>query len=291
MRTLRMCTLALPLTLLSVSSAAEAQLLVKRVQQDLSKVDPKAAYWSSAETTPLMLMAQPMVAPRPKLTSTNQLRVQAVHDGRRVAFRLNWSDADRNEAGRIDQFSDAVAIQFPVGSGETPPAVFMGQKGSPVHIFHWRAQYQRDREHGKPSMKELYPNMSVDMYPMEFKDHGAAPVPTAETRESFSPGRAQGNPQSYLKNAVDEIYAEGFATSSVQEGHSSDARGVWENGEWTVVITRDLAREGGSVLRVGGKSFIAAAVWQGSAKEVGSRKSVTVTWMPLQLAGAEEAQR
>lgn len=291
MRIPRLSALALPLTLLSVTSVAEAQLIVNRVSQDLAQTDPKAPYWSAAETTQLMLMAQPMVAPRPKLTTTQQLRVQAVHDGQRVAFRLKWPDPDRSEAGRIDQFSDAVAIQFPVGGGDTPPAVFMGAKGSPVHIFHWRAQYQRDRERGKPTMKELYPNLSVDMYPMEFKDHGAAPVPTAETRDTFSPGRAQGNPQSYVKNAVDEIYAEGFATSSVQEGHSSSAVGIWENGEWTVVITRELAREGGSALQVGGKSFLAAAVWQGNAQEVGSRKSVTMTWTPIQIAGAEEAKR
>lgn len=288
---MRFVTVVLPFLLVVAQPAAEAQVVVKRVKQDLAKADPNAAYWKSAEPFNLMLMAQPMVAPRPKTTTTHQLRVQALHDGRWVAFRLEWADQEKNEAGRIDQFSDAAALQFPVGASEVPPAVFMGAKGSPVHIFHWRAQYQRDRDVGKPTMKELYPNMSVDMYPMEFKDHGAAPVPAASVRETFSPGRAQGNPQSYVKNAVDEIYAEGFATSSVQEGHGSSAHGVWADGKWSLVITRELAREGGSVLAVGKKTFLAAAVWQGGASEVGSRKSVTMTWTPLQLEGAEEAKR
>lgn len=278
-----------PSAVASIAHAAE--IVVKPVSADLTKADPNAAYWGDVPGEQVTLMAQPMVAPRPKVTLTAAVTVQAVYDGKWVAFRLRWRDTDKSEAGKLAEFSDGAAIQFPIEVGDTPPPVFMGSKGHPVHIFHWRAQYQRDAERGKPEMRELYPNMMIDMYPMEYADSGNLPKASDEQREKFSPGRAAGNPQAYAKTGVDEIYAEGFSTSSVQEGHGSAARGMWANGEWTLVIARELKREGGSVLTAGGKSFAAFAIWQGGAAEVGARKSVTMQWTPVRLEPRKEASK
>lgn len=261
-------------------AAQEEPWPVSRVSVDLAEPDPGAPFWSEVPALELTLVAQPMIRPRPKVTTTGQLAVQAVHDGAWLAIRMSWADEGPDEAGRLGLYSDAAAVQFPLAAGESPPPIFMGLKGMPVHIFHWRAQYQRDAEHGKPEMTDLYPHMSVDMYPMDFKEaKGGSP----EDKETFSPGRATGNPQSYPKSGVDEIIAEGFATSAVQEGHSSAARGVWENGAWTVVITRPLVIEGGSTLAVGGDTGVAFAVWQGGKGEVGSRKSVMMSWLPAKV--------
>ncbi|MEW6434757.1 MAG: ethylbenzene dehydrogenase-related protein [Myxococcota bacterium] len=269
-----------------VASAALAQgeLQVPLVKADLSKADPAAAVWKSAPA-PLAvpLMAQPMVTPRPEATTTSEVKVQAVHDGTRVAFRLAWKDDGVDEAGVLGTFSDAAAIQFPLKASDTPPPVMMGAKDQPVHIFHWRAQYQRDAEKGKPTPKDLYPNLNVDMYPMEFHDMGAIGDKPQDNRDQYSPGRATGNPQAFSKTGVDEIIAEGFSTSSVQEGHGGLGKATWANGEWSLVISRPLKSEGGSVLTPGGKSFIAFAVWQGGKKEVGSRKSLTMAWTTLSL--------
>lgn len=253
------------------------ELVARRVDVDLSTPDPGAGYWSGVPAGVVTLMAQPMVTPRPETTTTEALSVQAVNDGTRIAFRLSWKDSESSQAGHLGEFSDAAALEFPTRGGD-PPAVMMGEKGNPVHLFHWRAQYQRDADSGKPTMKDLYPNMSVDMYPMDFKE---AKGGTQEDKEKFNPGVVVGNPQSYAKQGVDEIVAEGFSTSAVQEGHGSAARGVWSNGEWSLVIVRQLVVEGGSSLRAGEPSSIAFAVWQGGKGEVGSRKSVAMSWTPL----------
>lgn len=262
----------------------QAPLTAAAVKADLTKPDPAAAYWKSAATLSVSLMAQPMVTPRPETTTTSEVKVQAVHDGARVAFRLTWKDTGVDEAGPLGTFSDAAALQFPVGSPEAPPPVMMGGQGLPVHIFHWRAQYQRDAEKGKPTVKDLYPNLNVDMYPMEFNDMGTLGAKSEADRDQFSPSRAQGNPQAYAKSGVDEIIAEGFSTSSVQEGHGSAGRAEWKNGEWALVISRPLASEGGSVLKVGGTGYVAFAIWQGGAGEVGSRKALTMAWTPVTFA-------
>jgi hypothetical protein len=254
-------------------------LEVRAVSADVSKPDPEAAYWNDVAAGQVALTSQAMVTPRSAKTMTEAIEVAAAHDGKYIAFRLSWPDRDKSEAGRLGEYSDAAAIQFAVKDVATTP-VMMGAPDQPVHIFHWRAQYQRDAEQGKPTMAQLYPNMSVDMYPMEFKE---AKGGTPEQQEQFSPGRAEGNPQSYEKTGVDEIVAEGISTSAVQEGQSGAAKAVWKDGWWTLVITRPLAVEGGSVLQAGAETGVAFAVWQGGEQEVGSRKSIMMSWLPTKV--------
>lgn len=258
---------------------------VARVDVDLSQPDPEAPFWANVAPLELSLMAQPMIRPRPLQANTPALSVQIVHDGTQVALRLSWRDLEKSEAGKLGEYSDGAAVQFPMTPGESPPPIFMGAKGMPVHIFQWRAQYQRDAERGKPTMAELYPNMSIDMYPMEYADPGRVDPPIA-AREQFSPGRAVGNPQSSAKSGVDEIWAEGFSTSSVQESVAS-GHGVFKDGAWSLVIVRPMQRPGGSSFQPGDTTFAAFAVWQGGEGEVASRKSVTMSWTPLRFEATD----
>lgn len=284
MHAFRLCAFGALLCGPAVVGAADLQVVA--VKDSVADANPEAAYWKTAPAPMVFqLIAQPMVTPRPAITTTTQVSVQAVHDGTWMALRLTWADDEPNYAGRLGEFSDAVAVQFPIKPG-APPPIWMGAKGNPVHIFHWRAQYQRDRLEGKPDMKKLYPNMTVDMYPLEYADPGHLGQFNEADRERFSPGRAAGNPQSYSKTGVDEIYAEGFATSSVQEGHGSVGDGRHQKKLWTVVVVRRMNAEGGSVITAGEKAWMGMAVWQGSKGEVGSRKCVTMAWLPLNVAVA-----
>jgi len=269
---------------LAGSGSHAAEITSERVGSDLSKSAFDNSLWGKVHEETVSLMAQPIALPRPKTTETSTLRVQSINDGSWIAFRLRWADTEKSEAGRLGKFSDAVAMQFPVKEGPPPP-IMMGAKDNPVHIFHWRAQYQKDHEQGKPEMTDLYPNMNPDMYPMEFKDSGNVQGLTNEKREVYSHGKAAGNPQSYQKaSAVDEIYAEGFGSSSVIENNQSIGHAFWKDGEWSVIVARPLKRENGSVLVPGKDGYIAFAVWQGGKNEVGSRKCVTMSWVPLKIA-------
>ncbi len=261
-----------------------AELISKFVKADFSHFPMGDDIWKGAREETIKLMAQPMAIPRPKETNTSEIYVKTLNDGKWIAFRIRWKDTEKNEAGRLGQFSDALALEFPVKSNLSPPPIFMGAKDNPVHVFHWRAQYQADKERGKPTMKDLYPNMNVDIYPMEFQDQGYLMGLTEEKREVFSHGMAAGNPQSYRKiHGVDEIFAEGFGSSSVIENVESIAQGAWKNNEWDLVLSRSLKRENGSILESGKGSFVGFAVWQGGKDEVGSRKSVTMNWTPLKI--------
>lgn len=283
--------LVLALVLLSCLANAE-EYSVKKVAADLSKVSEASAdYWKDVPEIKINLLAQMMVKPKPAKAETQNVDVQVVHDGKYIAFRLRWKDKEKSEAGKLGEFSDAVALEFPVLDNENPPPIFMGIKDNPVHMFHWRAQYQFDEEHGKKTIKDIYPNLSADMYPNEFVDRGSLKPATEENKEIFSHGKAAGNPQSSVKKAVDEMMAEGFGSSVVIEDRDSIAKGEWKNGEWIVVISRALKRPKGSVLEVGKKSAFGVAIWQGGLNEVGSRKAITMIWTPFNVLDSSPAAK
>lgn len=267
--------------ILFFSLSTFANVKVEKTERDLEKSSFEDSVWKGVHEETISLMAQPMITPKPKKTETASIRVQALQDGKSIAFRLKWKAPSASSAGKLGAFSDAVALQFAIKDHLTTP-IMMGDKEHPVHIFHWRYQYQKDHEQGKPEVTDIYPNMNPDMYPMEFKDPGKVKGLDDKKREVYSPGKASGNPQSYAKSsAVDEILAEGFGSSSVVENKASIGHGFWANGEWTVTISRLLKRENGSTLEIGKNSGVAFAVWQGKKQEVGSRKSLSIMWVPL----------
>lgn len=282
------------------SNIANAQdiIVAKSVKEDLSKPKVNDNYWKFTKSFSASLMSQPMALPKPEKTETSLVNVQAIHNGKNIAFRLTWKDPEKSEAGPLGKFSDGIAIQFPVklDTAGQPPSAFMGEVGKPVHIFHWKSAFQYDKDNKKmKTVKDIYPNMSADMNnPIEPKPETREymkgvtenyPKATEEQKNVFSHGKAAGNPQSFAKlNAVDEIFAEGWGTSQVINNHESIAEGEWKNGQWTVVISRPLQSKSGSVLQVGKNTFVAIAVWQGGKNETGSRKSVTLSWIPVNIS-------
>lgn len=276
-------------------NAQEGGITVGYINTNLSNPTGNEDFWKKVKVLNVPLLSQPMVIPQSKKTETSVIKVQAVHNKNMITFRLNWKDAEKSEGGPLGKFSDGVAIEFPTGSNTTPPSAFMGEIGKPVHIYHWKDAFQYDKDHGKmKTVKDIYPNASIDMYPLEAKPENREemksvkenyPKATEAQKTVFVHGQAAGNPQSSPKlKAVDEIFAEGWGTSQVINNHEAIGNGKWVKGEWTVVITRPLKAKVGSKLEIGKSSFICFAVWQGGKDEVGSRKSVTLSWLPLYLS-------
>ncbi len=283
MRKNKICKLGMML-LVFIASNVYADIKVKKVNDNLAEDFANEKIWQSAEADQIIsLMGQPMAVPKPKETLTTEVKVTALHDGKWIAFRMKWKDSEPSEAGKLATFSDAVALEFPLKESENLPPIMMGAKDAPVHLFHWRYQYQLDEKNGKKSIEKIYPNMTTDMYAMDFKDAGNSKVASQEQKDSFVGGMAAGNPQSFQKTAVDEILAEGFGTSAVMEKKSAKGFGVWKDGEWTVVIARPLNYEQASNILIGKKSNVGFAVWQGGKKEVGGIKSLTMMWTPLEV--------
>ncbi len=270
------------LSALSLPITAEA-LVVYKSDANLSKAAEDLKLWSKVKLEKIELIAQPAVAPRPKVVTTESANLQALTDGKWIAFRMTWKDSENSEGGKLGTFSDGVALQFPVKAAEDPPSIMMGDVGNPVHIIHWKNSFQRDAEKGMKRIKDIYPNMAVDMYPMEYHNGGKFPKFTKEQVNTYSHGRAAGNPQASPKlRGVDEIFAEGFGSSQVIENVEAYGKGTWDKGQWSVVIARPLDTKAGSKLDTAKKNFLGVAIWQGGKHEVGARKSLTINWIDLE---------
>jgi mono/diheme cytochrome c family protein len=261
--------------------------------------DPRDGGWASLPEVklPLMLLYQ-------RQESVRNVAVKAAHDGTSIAIRVEWEDAQPNaQFIRPQDFSDAVAVQFPLQDSADLITLTMGQHEVPVNIWHWKADHQVDVER-RQDVEDVYPAMASDDYPFAKtlyarqngkyikteETAGHKPVPaTADNDPSYLSGWGAGNPMSSPDRsvAVDDLNAVGFGTLSPQPAKAQNVRGtgVWDNGMWRVVFVRALAgaRSGDVRLAPGATVPAAFAVWEGQHADRDGQKSVT-SWNLLSLA-------
>lgn len=251
-----------------VAQAQSVKLTAQFVNQELTP-NPTAQIWSQAQPVTIALSPQQIAQPFGG-GATKELQVRALHNGRLIAFLLEWADATQDrELAQTDRFSDAVAVQFPVELGANP-SPFMGDARQAVNIWHWQAAWQRDiDEGGLADVDRTYPPYA------------------SEVPYGIYVGHDVGNWRSQRdrKTPVENLIAQGFGTLTHQELQHVLGRGVWENGRWRVIFVRALhtGLRGDASFEVGQKSFVNFAVWDGSSGERGARKSVSLTWHELTL--------
>lgn len=239
--------------------------------------------WSEAPVHPAKLILQDMVDPRLLTTSTLRVDVQAVSDGRKVAFRLQWSDPTVNNLPGPASFSDACAVQFPARIERDVPAPQMGEEGRPVEITYWSAFWQATVNGRPDKIQAIYPRASVDHYPFEAPSLKATPQEQEAMAKRYAPAQALGNGMAGpRKQPVQDLIAEGPGTLRPAERSVSTGSGKRTETGWSVLIVRPLSEGGKPVTR----SQVAFAVWEGSKQEVGSRKMRTA-WIPLAVETAQ----
>jgi hypothetical protein len=266
--------------------ARPATLIVARPVSKLPGLDSSAAAWRQAPVMTVALTPQDLVEPKLAIPGVASVAVQALHDGRELALRLRWTDATRDVLGGPGRFSDAAAIELPMGDAD-PPDPAMGSHGKAVQIVYWKAAWQ---ETGDP-VAALRPRMHVDHYPFE----AAAPEHRATLARLYAPARGAHNPGLTRPEGspVQDLFAEGAGTltaagSGASAGRST-GRADWREGAWTLVLVRPLApasEPGTSApqarLAPGQRASAAFAIWDGSAGHVGAKKMRSV-WVPLHL--------
>ncbi len=279
-RTVARVSLALG-TALVVPAAfgADTVLHASRVASTIPLIDPAAPVWSKAREVAVVLQPQSVVVPMNPEPAVTQIQVRAVHNGKLLAVRINWKDATRSETVLSDTFGDQVAVEFPIRADPADlPSPMMGNAGAPVNILQWRAALQHDLDYGDPSVRTLYSNAEVDVYPDQL-------LPAAVARP-YQGAMAVDNPVSRpMRTPVLDQVAEGWGTLTTKAQSRAEGRGVWHNGVWSVVITLPLASTSQDApnLRPGQKTSVAFAVWEGGHREVGSRKSWS-DWTAIELA-------
>jgi len=244
---------------------------------------PDDEAWRRAPVHIAGLILQDLVEPRLLEPSTVELRVQALTDGQRVAFRLQWADATLDDLPGAARFSDACAVQLPANAEAEAPAPQMGEEARPVEISYWRASWQAMVDGRGDTIKDLYPNATVDHYPFQAAALQPGSEAQREMSERYAPARRLGNAMEGPRDRpVQDLIATGPATLRPAGTTTSDGRGMRGTEGWSVVIVRPVP----AALAQSGRSMAAFAVWEGSRQEVGSRKMRT-GWVPLSIRKEE----
>ena len=246
---------------------------------------PDSGVWRLAQPVNLHLMPLWWRTDRPE-----EVTVRALHDGKRVALLLMWSDATHDHtAMRPQDFRDAVAVQF--SATPDPPFFAMGERGRFVNIWMWKSERQADLEPAFQDLEKVYPNLGIDSYPNLRVAPYEQPTRHALTLDSdptFVTGWGAGNIVSdpSRRSPAEDLVAQGFGTlrARPRADQSVDARGVYATGTYRVMFRRELAGRGAGAVTLtpGSTVSVGFAVWNGSAGDRDGKKSVTI-WQELAL--------
>jgi len=240
-------------------------------------LDPAAAAWRNLPEHAAQLLLQDLVEPRLMEASTTQVLVRALTNGTEMAFRLEWLDPSQDDVPGPGRFIDSCAVQVPSIIMPEPPAPQMGQSGGEVQISYWRSDWQAIVDGRGDTLRDLYPDASIDHYPFEAPSLEPGSAAKAEMTSRYSPARALGNHRGGSRHtAVEDLIAEGPGTLTPAPAANSRGQGTRTPDGWAVVISRPVP----SGLVPGQRTQVAFAVWEGSSGEVGARK-MRSGWIPL----------
>ncbi len=232
--------------------------------------DPDNEIWQNVTTHDVKLV--PLNARRDPI---NRVQLQALINDEDIAFRVTWDDPVPNHtSSRHQDFKDAIALEFALGSvtlhthGHNEPFFGMGNRGKPVNIWQWRADWQREIETKKAL--EYAVDEAMDMDVMVF---GGEVNPV----DSLTPFR---------ENPIEELNAEGFGTLTPQPQTKQNitGKGLYKDGKWTVVFRRPLESLNKWDVKFtrGHPILMGFAVWDGKLQDRNGRKTISM-WQRLNL--------
>ncbi len=266
-------------------------------------VGPIDAAWDQAR--PLYVGLTPLWWTEDRIEG---LVVQALHNGEELALRLSWIDPTIDDrAVQHTEFRDAVAVQF---SLEPDPPFYMGDPGKHggVNIWMWKADRQKNIEHGYQDVDAPFPYRAVDIYPEQnlvASRHTSGPPPVIESAVGRHPqsritdhdprfitawgaGNLVANPN--LKTPVECLVARGPGTLSAKPANVQlvEGQAVYERGVWYVQMQRAMElphghehQEGDERLfRPGDYLPVSLAIWNGSAGDRDGKKNISI-WQKL----------
>ncbi len=249
-------------------AVSQAPLLVAYEADASPGLDPAAPAWDRVRGVEVPLSAQrgSYAAGGGSIATA---RVRALHHDGRLYIRVEWRDSTENASAlRVEDFTDAVALEFPSRTAATVPSVCMGQPDAGVNIWYWRA----DVDAGATSISDANPNILVDDYP--------------DDETLFHPARAVGNPVA-AERPVQTLTSRLFGYLTTSPVQDAEGHGIRTADGWAVVFSRPFASEGPdhAAFGPGTRTDLAVAVWDGANQERDGMKSVS-QFVTFQVAGA-----
>jgi hypothetical protein len=218
-------------------------------------VTPEDPAWAKVSPMTLPLSGQIITRPVWPEPTARALTVRSLHNGKEIAFLLEWQDNTKNDRLTPGTFRDGVAIGLPLGDA---PAFFcMGQLDHYINIWHWKADWQSD----------------IDRRAARAGEKKSGELRTFEV----IPRRV---------SSVEDLIGGGFSTLTTKENQGRvQGKATWKDGVWHVVMRRPLSseeQENEAKLVPGRVQTVSFAVWNGENKERNGQKAVA-PWFQLMI--------
>jgi dimethylsulfide dehydrogenase subunit gamma/complex iron-sulfur molybdoenzyme family reductase subunit gamma len=250
MRSLK-TAVCLVLSLAAGLNGAELVLSAKKVKR--VSLDPSDRVWKKARPAKVPLVPQTFTVPHGG-GAVKSVEARSLYTDSEVFFRLRWDDPTRNiTSAPGGHFPDGCAVQFPARADDVP-SPFMGEKGRPVNIWHWR-----------------YAAPDAERYEKAYADY-------------YRPGAIEETLSFYAAPAR-SLFAEGFGTLTPGDTQDVEAASEWKDGRWTVVFRRNRVSTEGAAFDEGAALSVAFAVWDGEDQDRDGAKSLSL-WQTLVLGDA-----
>lgn len=264
------------------------ELPVPRVGQ-VPASDPASKEWMRTIPTEVVMDVQTIALPNKATPFVPTITVRAVHDDSTIGFRVEWKDSvDSDSAIGLDQFRDACAVLLAPGAGDDLLRT-MGSATQAATLLHWKADWQKDIDSGhRQTIRDHAPNVVVDYY-TPLKDNLTPTIEDyqADKAAMWLPGNYVDNPLALAshQSPVEKLLAKGFGTGATAATQNATGRGVRSDGGWRVALARPLAAadDGEVDMKPGNTYTVAFAVWAGSQRDAGSRKTPSKTVLRLKL--------
>ncbi|MBI4288018.1 MAG: hypothetical protein HY671_06290 [Chloroflexi bacterium] len=270
------------------SAQGKATFIARRVSQ--VPLDPEAPAWQQAEALTVSLAPQAVVKPRTYDNGVKDITARALYDDSQVGLLLEWGDKTSNtNIGRMLNFRDAAAVQFPADPSKKVPYFAMGEPNNPVSIYHWKADWQYSPAYDAAAE---FKGMVADFYPNSGKgpgqipasaDYGkAGPLPNDKVYVAgWGAGNPISDPELRAKTPVEKLTAAGFGSLTTDSDQDGQGKAVWKDGRWQLALS--IPRKQGQFEFAPGQTIpINFAAWDGGKNERGGEKGVS-TWYFLSL--------
>ncbi|MEX1027612.1 MAG: ethylbenzene dehydrogenase-related protein [Candidatus Paceibacterota bacterium] len=268
------------------TEAPTPEITITKLASAPSVDDPLDPAWEKIAVVEVDLAPQQVAPPVLEKATVPKIRVQAVRDDQRYVWRLSWDKAGAADRSEVSQFTDAVAMQFPLVDGAP---YTMGGPDMPVRMLYWKAVWQKDVDEGFQGLAKVHPNTDVDLY--WFADgkeqHAADGSIDNDTAMQWMVAAKSGNPMADYerKHPIEELTAHGFGSGTHIDGTPSRGRGEWNDGQWFVVFDRPIEPSDPLIERFNAspdRQMIAFAVWDGDNANRGGKKQIT-NWLPMRI--------
>lgn len=272
-----------------LASSQGVTIAAAQVDGVLPLDDVASAMWAEATAVSVPLSAQIVTRPLFPDANVKAVDVRALYNDEQIAFLVEWADETMDDSAvRVQDFADAVAIQFPLVEGQ--PFFCMGQQDGNVNIWHWKADWQAGMA-ARQDVDTVYPDMYVDGYAFADEEAGAAAPVSSYEDINYVPAMAADNlfASAAYASPVEDLIAGAFGslTSQPADMQNVQGHGEYADGKWRVTFVRELTAVTGddAQFEKGQVYSLAFAAWDGANEERNGQKS-TSQWVSLSLGSA-----